>query len=327
MVLLKIALNSFLLAALCCPFAAGAPLTATDILQQFNVVVFGNLSTGHDIEGRTVIGGNLTHGATFYNNPGAAAPSQYRALTVYGNSTSGNPININNGGGVTIVGDAAGLVNLNGGGSSSINGVGTPAPDPLPDFVTTFSDPLADLSGLLASFAPNSTFPSNAEPGWPNNVSLRASSGAGLAIFNITTAQLSELASFSVDLNGRAGAIFNVYGSSYNQSGNFQHAVDIAPDVLWNFTDATSLSFTQWGGTILAPHATVTNSSPLEGGLFAASFNGNGEVHSRMFRQEFPGAEAPEPSSALLLGAGVAALATFRKLRQRSSVRNANRPV
>ena len=243
------------------------------------------------------------------------APSQYRALTVYGNSTSSDPINVNNGGGITIVGTAAGSINLNGGGGNSTNGFGTTAPDPLSDFASTFGNPLSDLSALLASFASNSTFPSNTDPEWPNNVALRASSGPGLAIFNITALQLSQLASFSVELNGRTGAIFNVSGSSYNQNANFQRAADNARDVIWNFTDATDLSFTQWGGTILAPHAMVTNSSALEGSLFAASFNGNGEVHTQAFRQELPGGNVPEPTSAVLIGAGIAAVAVVRKLR------------
>lgn len=309
-----------LIAVVCCSSVVGSPLTATDILQQFNVVVSGSLSTNHDIEGRTVIGGDLAQGATFYNNPVGAAPSQYRALTVYGNSTSANPINVNNGGGVTIIGTTAGLINLNSGGLSSINGIGTTAPDPLPDFTSTFGDPLSDLSALLTSFAPNSTFPSNADPGWPNNVPLRATSGSGLAIFNITTAQLSQLASFYVDLNGRTGAIFNVSGTSYNQSANFQQTIDTARDVIWNFTDATDLSFTQWGGTILAPRAMVTNSSPIEGSLFAASFNGNGEVHTQMFRQELPTANAPEPTSALLIAGGIASLAALRYTSAKASV-------
>lgn len=133
-----------------------------------------------------------------------------------------------------------------------------------------------------------------------------------MAIFNITTAQLSQLASFYVDLNGRTGAIFNVSGTSYNQSANFQQSIDTARDVIWNFTDATDLSFTQWGGTILAPRATVTNSSPIEGSLFAASFNGNGEVHAQLFRQELPNASVPEPTSALLIAGGVAALVALR---------------
>ncbi|HYO80276.1 MAG TPA: choice-of-anchor A family protein [Bryobacteraceae bacterium] len=311
----KAFLNSVFLATLSCTDLLSSQLTATDILRNFNVVVSGNLSTGHDIEGRTVIGGNLTRGATFNSNPGPGASSEYRALTVYGNSTATDPIAVNNGGGATIVGTTAGLVNLNGGGSSLINGVGTSAPDPLPDFASAFGDPIAQLSAQLAAFVPNSTFPSNDEPDWPNNVALRASSGSGLAIFSITTAQLSQLASLYVDLNGRDGAIFNVYGTSYNQSLNFQQPVTVAHDILWNFTEATDLSFSQWGGTILAPNALVTTSSALEGGVFAASFIGNGEVHSRPFRPDIPDADVPEPASVLLVGAGVAALAASRKWR------------
>ena len=67
--------------------SSAASLTAQEILAQFNAVIRGNLATPSDIEGRTVVGGNLTRGATFNNNPGAAAPSAHRALTVYGSVT------------------------------------------------------------------------------------------------------------------------------------------------------------------------------------------------------------------------------------------------
>ena len=83
--------------------ARAQTLTAAQILQQFNAVIFGNFSSSADVEGRAVVGGNVSHGATFYINPGSEAPSTFAALSVYG-STSGSSININNGGGVTVVG-------------------------------------------------------------------------------------------------------------------------------------------------------------------------------------------------------------------------------
>ena len=58
--------------ALACP--AGTPagaqgLSASQILQQFNAVIFSNFSTNADVEGRSVIGGNMTGGATFAAQP------------------------------------------------------------------------------------------------------------------------------------------------------------------------------------------------------------------------------------------------------------------
>jgi len=55
-------------------------------------------------------------GAAPRTRSSAAQASAFRALTVYGSSTTGQPLNVNNGGGVTISGSAAGIINLNGGG-------------------------------------------------------------------------------------------------------------------------------------------------------------------------------------------------------------------
>ncbi|NKC33103.1 choice-of-anchor A family protein [Falsiroseomonas selenitidurans] len=309
------------LVGLAAPANAG-PLSAFDILRQFNVVTTGDLTTNSDIEGRSVVGGDLTGGATFFNNPGAAAASGFRALTVYGSATAGNPLNVNSGGGVTIGGSAAGLVNTNGGGGRSIGGgPDAPAPNPLPDFTTSFVEPLTGLSAQLAALEANSLLPGAATPGFPNNVPVTASAGEGLAVFALTTAQLASFASFSVNLNGRDGAIFNVTGASYTGQANFLNATSLARDIIWNFTEATSLDFQrQWGGTVLAPLAVVGNATPIEGSLFAARYAGRGEMHSQPIRFDLPqdpggdpGTPVPEPAGLALFGLGLASLRLLRR--------------
>jgi choice-of-anchor A domain-containing protein len=328
-----------------------APMTGADILAQFNAVIRGNFASRSDVEGRTVVGGNVTQGATFFNNPGAAAPSSSPALTVYGTVGQGN-LNLNNGGGAAIAGSNQANINMNGGGTLTIGGansgninvnggsaaiagansgninanggtvsVGSPVAA-LPGFQATFVDPLLQLSEDLAALSPNSLVPATSA-GWPNNVPLTASAGSGLAVFNVTTTYLSSLASFTVELNGRSGAVFNVYGTSYTGNANYNNAVAVANNVIWNFVDATSIAFNrQWGGTVLAPLAHVTNGTPIEGTLFANSYGGTGELHSRPFTAELPdpgttgtSVPVPAPGGLLLFGLGMAALAGLRARR------------
>jgi choice-of-anchor A domain-containing protein len=200
--------------------------------------------------------------------------------------------------------------------------VGSPVPA-LPGFQATFIDPLLQLSQDLAALAADSFVPAAGGSGWPNNVPLTAEPGTGLAVFNVTTTYLSSLASFTVELNGRSGAVFNVTGGSYAGNANYNNAVSVANNVIWNFLDATSITFNrQWGGTVLAPLAHVTNGTPIEGTLFANSYGGTGELHSRPFTAALPdvptGSDSvniPSPAALALFGFGLAMLAGVRARR------------
>jgi choice-of-anchor A domain-containing protein len=102
--------------------ARAQALTASQILDQFNAVVFGNFSSSADVDGRTVIGGNLTGAGTFYSSPASEAASTFAALSVYGASSGGGQLNIGSGGGVTVAGLNNATLSLNGGNSVFIGG-------------------------------------------------------------------------------------------------------------------------------------------------------------------------------------------------------------
>ena len=54
--------------------------------------------------------------------------------------------------------------------------------------------------------------------------------------------------------------------------------------MLFNFVDATSISFNrQINGSVLAPLATISNSTPIEGSVAVANFAQGGEVHLGTF--------------------------------------------
>lgn len=432
-------LAATLLAAPLMP-AQATTLSVSDIFSQFNVITFGNFSTTADVEGRTVVGGNLTGGATFDMSPGGAAASSFASLTVYGNATAGGNAQIQNGNGlaiagsnnvnwnlnagtaayiggsntgnlsftakndsVTVVGSNSGNItiaggtlylggnsgtisangastisingnntsnlNLNGSSTVSINGsnsgtvglnggsvtytgnrgnmnlnggatatkVGSLALSPpastLPSFATLFQQPLTQLSTQLGAMTANSTVTSRS-----GTIAFNATpDSTGTAVFNISSALLTPNTNVTMNLNGATTVIINVTVSgcvnatcplSLPGSLHFNNPTGYADTVLWNFVNASTISFGQeFGGSVLAPFAAVTNSTPLDGTLVASSFIGTGEIHSYGFDGTIPTSyatafisatsiNAPEPGSLALIGSGFVALGAIRRRRR-----------
>jgi choice-of-anchor A domain-containing protein len=367
--------------------ARAQTLTPTQILQQFNAVVFGDFSSTADVEGRTVVGGDLTGSGTFYINPGSEAASTFAALSVYGASNGGGSINIDNGGGVTVAGlnnatlslnggssvfiggansgnitvnGGAGMIGVNssntatitanGGGTVMINGtsgningngastttVDLPAPadntgsinnatinygavnlsNPLANFTSTFQTPLTTLSSQLEGQAANSTATSAS-----GTVTFNATpNSSGQAVFDISASVLTAGDENVVfDANGATTIIVNVSCGGSNcsitlpSSTDFLNPTTDASELLWNFYNAGTLDFgSEFGGSVLAPDATVANSNPIDGDVIANVFSGGGELHNYPFIGNLTFA-TPEPASIVLFGLGLASLIAIRR--------------
>lgn len=305
----------FLTATLAAGASGATALTASQILSQFNVVVSTTLTSGHDIEGR-VVADEITGGATFYNNPRGAA-SAFAAINA--NKIDNFNANINSGGSVNYQVSDAAHFNFNGGGSARYQST----PFSLSDFTT----PLNALSVQLAQMASNSSI--NASD--PNRFTFNVTPDAtGTAVFNLTTAQLST--SRNLVFNGTAQTIIiNVTGGTYVDTTNFNADSYLNSHIIWNFENATSLSFQNWHGTVLAGNAAVTNSSAMEGTLYAKSFTGNGELHDYGFAGTLPTiaadtAPVPEPASYALMVGGLLVLALVYR-RQRKAAKLAPMPA
>jgi choice-of-anchor A domain-containing protein len=289
--------------------AGGRPLSASagliddsTILQDFNAVIYTNASTPSDIEGAAIIGGNFS-GATVYLNPPSSLPSGYGALTVFG-STSGNPININNGGSAYVGGTKGAIVNFNGGGSY----IAAPG-----NTIGYFETAMNSLSTSLSTLTANSSLPT---PG--NNEVIAATPNAqGVAVFNISASDLAAIPSYKINLNGATSVIFNVSGTAVTFNANDESGVTGANNIIWNFYQATSVNLgTQIAGTVLAPDANVTNGNQIDGDLIAYSWTGSGELHDYGFEGVLPtdgGTPVPEPASLALLIGGIAAFGLLRR--------------
>ncbi|WP_051431889.1 choice-of-anchor A family protein [Rhodovibrio salinarum] len=293
-------------------------MTTTEILDQFNLVVFGDLSGTSEVEGRSLIGGNLTGGSMTFNTR-AAPISTFDELIVGGNVSGGGFKNLNNGGDATVGGNVQNM-NLNGNGTLNLGGAVTGTVHAgtvnanqavtIPDFQAALQKTSADLAGLAG-----------VAPGLSGNRGLFNTAipdGNDLAVYNVDTSFFDAINEIELGLNGATTVVINVTGTgALTISDNFLGGpFALADNILWNFSDVTSLTFgTQFFGSVLAPNAAVTNTSPIEGSLIADSLVLNGEVHQQPFAGDLPTTRVLGPGTLVLFGGGLLALGAVGRRR------------
>ena len=295
---------------------ARADVITVSTLDQLNLIVFGSATSSSEVQGRAVIGGSLSGTSNYFIDGTSAPASSYTALTVGG--SLGGTVNVNDGGSVVVAG-SAGTINLNGtGGSARIGGSfagnhnGNELAGQTGLVIPSFQASALGVSGSLDQQAANSTLTlvnqnSNLFTAHPN--------AQGVAVFDITGAQL-QAADPTFVLNGATSVIINVDATSLVLSRNFNDAA-LGPDLLWNFYDARQLTFgTEFGGTILAPLAAVTNNNAIDGTLVASSLTQNGEVHLDPYTGILP-TTVPEPSALWLFAVGFAGFLGVRSRHRR----------
>lgn len=325
--------------------ALAAPLTAQEVMQQFNLVVLGDMTSTSDVEGRSFIGGSLQGPATFVSRTLPA--STYAGLTVLGNASNVNVndhgvaiggtlsnANINNGGGV-VFGNSVNT-NFNGGTPSYVAGtrsgnansgiVASPAANAtLQGYAdarnsTDFGAVMGASSTAIKALTANSTIAINGSKATFTAVA----DASGRAVFDIANdaSFFATVHEFDFVLGGATSVFINSDLASGTLNANFLggSAQAIGTKVIWNFSDATALTFdSQWGGSVLATHAAVTTSNNIEGTLIASSFTQHGEIHQQQFTGSLPVAAIPEPQTWALMLAGIVGLGSVVRRRKPSA--------
>ena len=330
------------LAAVVAPASlSAATISGADALREWNLIVFNDLNSSSEVEGRTFVGGNLNGNSSNYRTR-TLADSVYGTpgLTVVGNVT-GNAKNLNNGAGASVGGNVANPFNLNGpnqtiniGGTyrlQNINGntanVGLNMPG------ATYN--AGFLSGLVGQRDTLST----SLTGLSAELAARPATDPGIFRLNGNRATFTATESFNVvnldgsifssireiDFQNSGTTIVNVSGASLLLDDNFVgNASQLGGNVLWNFFEATDLTFTTaFRGSVLAPLASAHTRNMIEGTAVFSSLRQDGKIALGTFNGAIPAlpapptAEMPVPEPAtwamLLLGFGFIGLILRRR--------------
>ena len=318
-------------------------LSGTDAMREWNLIVFNNVSSSSEVEGKSFIGGNLTgNSSNYYIAPagayGASTSNGVPGLTVVGN-VEGSTKNLNNASGANIGGNLASQngVNMNGGNQTlNIGGTSTQQNinqntvntnlganftnqliaqrDLLVSSLTSLSDNLKALTATGTATSAN------------NTLTINGTSATSLNIFNIASSQLDAIGQLSVTNANGGTTVINVSGTNITLNDNFlSPASELGKNVIWNFYEATTITqTTAFYGTILAPQAAVTLGNFVEGTLVAKSLVQNGEVHAQTFQGDLSAvgstiSAAPEPATwgMMILGFGLVGFALRRRATQR----------
>lgn len=280
--------------------AQSSTITGIDALREWNLVVLGNLDSSSEVEGRTFVGGNLTGNSSNYGIRATTSANGQPGLTVVGNVNGGHK-NLNNGSGAVVGGNVTSGFNLNGPNQTvkvggMINNTNVNQNTVLsnldrsdPGFGLGLQQQKADLKSSMASLSFDmGTLAANSQLAVQGNRgTFNAQPDAhGLAVFNISAADLDRIGEIQFNLNGADTAIVNVSGRTVNLNDNFLGGTNnLGENVIWNFPEAEDLTLsTAWGGSVLAPLADAETRNYIQGSGVFGNLKQNGEMHIGTFK-------------------------------------------
>jgi choice-of-anchor A domain-containing protein len=275
---------------------SSSPITGLDALREWNLVVLGNLESSSEVEGRTFVGGNLSGNSSNYAiRPLAQSTSGQPGLTVVGDVNGGHK-NLNNGSGAVVGGNVNSGFNLNGaaqtvkvGGTISntnvnqnkvLSGLGNSDPAFVVGLQQQKEQLVSSLDRLsfdMGTLTSNSQFAVQGNRG----VFTAKPNADGLAVFEISSADLDKIGEIQFALNGADTVVVNVSGRNILLNDNFIGGTNnLGEHVIWNFPDAENIRVTTaWGGSILAPSADAETGNYIQGSAVFGNLKQNGEMH------------------------------------------------
>lgn len=290
-------------------FSATSAATSGTI-GKYNLILLGDYNfTGGDVEGQTLIGGNLNATGQVAEF-GSRLPNTDTAIDA-----------------VTIIGD----VNANGvrvkqdnnlvyGGTLNVSNVELNDGD---------QGQLIQRSGMSIAAVENqlqaeSTYFKNlSDTGAVVSGSDLAYQGTGTeAVFNVTADSLfaTPTNGLTLDWGTADTVIINVGGENIDIDGGvnlidgFTNQSGFS-NIVWNFYEATSIDFNNMAvkGSVLAPYAHTTGGSSFDGAFAAISYTGAREFHNFVFNYTSTSTEVPEPPAIALMVACLAFVLRSRK--------------
>jgi len=324
-------LAAFALAIAPAPVLA-ATLDAGQILNQFNLVVFGNHHLNSQVHGRSFVGGNLSGSGSMTTGNYTLPDSDFDDVNVAGSASDSfktvagasvaiggaNSAGMSNVGRVRIGGSNSGTIGATGaprvevGGSNSgtINNAGsvrmggsntgtinnTPVETAVPGIPDLALDvaPFRDAMTAKSQALRNLDATGNATE-HDQGVRFEATPIGGLSSYNIAASDLTgnEL---DVVLNGADTVVINVSGTDITLGQNFNSNKALGSNVLWNFFEATDLKLNnRFVGAVLAPNAAFTNGNNVFGSVVVNSFIQGGQIHQQAWQGTLPSDETPSP--------------------------------
>lgn len=272
---------------------------------KFNAFVFNDFtSNASDTEGAVAVGGNMN-------------------VTSYSVNANNKAYN----GYALVVGDNLGFTNGSiKHGNAYVSGTATTAGLDV-NAIVNGSAPVSfamEKAALLALSSGLSTLTANGSVDYAyGGVTFKGDGSSGVQVFNVAGSDLynvnySNFAQLSADqtiIVNVSGAFAGFQGGSPNGFSNY--------NVLFNFYDATTLSFNNVGvyGSILAPFATVTGGGgQINGNVIVSAWNSNIQINANHY---FKGADIDipqvsavpelEPYAMLMAGLGLAGFVARRR--------------